>query len=258
MRALPLGAYVSQAGPLHAVDARVKLVLLVLATPALFSAGWPGLALAAAALVALVAVSGVGARSVVRALRPTAVVLALSLAGNALVASGADVPLAGGFGVSLAGLARGGMAVGRIVLMVGLALVMCATTTSTAVAGAVSWALGPLGRLGVPVGDLSMVLSVALRFLPLAAEELDRIADAQRSRGAPLSEGGVVRRLRAWAAVLVPLIVSLFRRADELAGAMRDRCWRPGTPAWRPGALGRRDLAVLAAGAACCLAVAVL
>ena len=103
--------------------------------------------------------------------------------------------------------------------------VVCFTTTSTDLVQAFSWLLVPLACVGVPVGDIALVLSLALRFIPMVFEELARIRDAQASRGANLSSGPVVNRVRAWGAVFVPLFVGLFRRADRIAIAMDSRCY---------------------------------
>ena len=113
-----------------------------------------------------------------------------------------------------------------------------------AIADGMAALMAPLARLGVPVGGLSMAVSVALRFIPLASEEVERIRCAQRARGARLDEGGVIRRLSGWGQVLVPLVVSLFRRADELAAAMEDRCFTGEQTSMR-GRLSYGDVAVL-------------
>ncbi len=259
MKALPLGSYISRQTPLHSLDARIKLILLLGVTIALFICHtWYGLGCAGAVLICLIAISGVSAQSVVRALRPAAVVLVLSLLGNAFVLSQADIAFADMAGLSFSGLTRGLTAVMRIIILVGYSLVICSTTTSTALAEAVSSLLKPLKLLGVPVDDLSMILMVALRFIPLVAEELDRIATAQRARGAKLSDASIIERLRAWTTVFVPLIVSLFRRSDELASAMRDRCWGAGTRTSYETKLKPRDIVTLLCGIALCAVVAVL
>ena len=218
----PLGAYVPGDTIAHRLDARVKVAILVAASVASFGASSAaGLAVVAAGLAVALVASRTSPLQVLRGLRPVAVVLAVSLLANALV-------LVGQPGLSLAGLARGALAVVRIALVVGFALVFSATTMSPAVADALGSLMAPLRRLGVPVGEASTVVSVALRFIPLAEEEVGRIRCAQAARGARFDEGGVVSRVRGWGQVLVPLIVGLFRRADELGRAMEDRCYTGG------------------------------
>ncbi|WP_455138171.1 energy-coupling factor transporter transmembrane component T family protein [Thermophilibacter sp.] len=246
-----LGAYLPGSTPAHRLDARVKVLLLVLLAAATFASSTAaGLALALLALVAALLASQTPPTLVLRGLRPAAVVLAVSLLANALT-------LVGQPGLSVAGLARGAMAVAHVAVTVGLALVLSATTTPPALAEAVAWALGPLRRVGVPVTDVSMTVAVALRFVPLTAEELERIRCAQRSRGARLDEGGVVARLRGWGQLLVPLLVALFRRADELARAMCDRCYT-GSQTSLAEPLRVRDWALLACGLAWAAAITLL
>lgn len=254
MRAL--GSYVATDTPMHRLDARVKLALLLASTVALFVTRSPW-ALLAMGLVAVVAgrVAGMGARDLVSALKPTALILVFSLLANAVSVDGAgDLQIWGPVGLRAAGAARGAMAVGRIVVLVALSVVLCATTTSTAIADALAQALSPLARVGFPAGDVAMTMSIALRFIPLATEEFLRIRDAQRARGADFASGTVPARVRRWLSVLAPLVVALFRRADDLAVAMRERCYRGEgrTRLTRP--VRRVDVMVLLVGMAACVA----
>lgn len=255
-----LGAYRAAETPLHHLDARVKLACLLAVTVALFAASSPvALAAMAAAVLAAAHLGGLSARELAQGLRPTAVILAFSLLANAFVADGtASLTLVGPLGISYPGLARGALAVGRIAVLVFAALVLSATTSSTAVADALTSLMAPLSRLGVPVGDIAMTVSIALRFIPLTAEELVRIRDAQRARGVDFAQGSVSARVRRWLSVLAPLVVALFRRADDLAQAMAERCYRGRgrTRLTRP--IRPSDLLVLAAVAIGCLVCALL
>ena len=150
--------------------------------------------------------------------------------------------LLGPVGFDPAGAARGAVAVARIGLLVGFALTVSASTTPTALADACTRLLWPLKRLGLPSAEIGMTVSVALRFVPLVSEELERIRLAQRSRGARFDEGGVLARVRAWASVVTPLAVSLFRRADALGESMESRCFGAADQsALAPLALAARD-----------------
>lgn len=255
-----LGAYRAAETPLHHLDARVKLACLLAVTVALFAASSPvALAAMAAAVLAAAHLGGLSARELAQGLRPTAIILAFSLLANAFVADGtASLTLVGPLGISYPGLARGALAVGRIAVLVFAALVLSATTSSTAVADALTSLMAPLSRLGVPVGDIAMTESIALRFIPLTAEELVRIRDAQRARGVDFAQGSVSARVRRWLSVLAPLVVALFRRADDLAQAMAERCYRGRgrTRLTRP--MRPSDLLVLAAVAIGCLVCALL
>lgn len=255
-----LGSYHPADTPLHRLDARVKLACLLAVTVTLFAArGALALAAMAAAVLAAAHLGGLSTRELAQGLRPTAVILAFSLLANAFVADGtASLTLVGPLGISYPGLARGALAVGRIAVLVFAALVLSATTSSTAVADALTSLMAPLGRLGVPVGDIAMTVSIALRFIPLTAEELVRIRDAQRARGVDFAQGSVPARVRRWLSVLAPLVVALFRRADDLAQAMAERCYRGRgrTRLTRP--MRPSDLLVLAAVAIGCLVCALL
>ena len=243
-----LGAYVGGDTLAHRLDARVKIALLVMATVAAFAASVPvGLAVVVAGLAAALVASRTSPLTVLRGLRPAAVILGLSVLANAVV-------LVGQPGLSVDGLARGVTAVARIALVVGFALVLSATTMPTAVATALSQLMAPLARLGVPVGAIATATSVALRFIPLMGSEVERIRCAQRARGAVL-DGSVLVALRGWRQVLVPLVVALLRRADELAEALCDRCYT-GEQTSMAEPLRPRDWAALVIGAAWALAAA--
>lgn len=221
------GGYRAGDTPLHRIDARIKLALLAACSVATFVAR-PGVGLAAMAVLLGVALaaSSTSVSEVVRGVRPALIVLAFSLVVNTFTfGATVDLRLVGDFGLSLAGLVRGFTAVARVVIVVGFALTLSRTTVPPRVAGAAAALISPLARLGVPVGDVSMVLSVAIRFIPVCLTEVDRIVGAQRVRGVRFDQGGVVERVRRWSSVLVPLIVALFRRADDLAESMCDRCY---------------------------------
>lgn len=245
-----LGGYTPHT-PAARADARVKLILLLLATVGVFSAQSP-VVLLAWAVVLFGALGAVRMRPsrILRAMRPVAIVLAFTLIANLVSCDArATIELAGPVGLDPAGGLRGLLAVVRIVLLVGFSLVVAASTTGTQLSDACVRLLRPCARWGVPVGPLGTVLSLALRFIPLVSEELNRIRLAQRVRGASFDNGTVIERIGVWASVLTPLMIGLFRRADRLAEAMSARCYDAVSagrlPAPRPlGSLDRRVLVV--------------
>lgn len=221
-----LGGYTPHA-PAARVDARVKLILLLLATVGVFSAQSP-VVLSAWAVVLFGALGAARMRPsrILSAMRPVAIVLTFTLIVNLVSCDGrATIELAGPVGLDPAGGLRGLLAVVRIVLLVGFSLVVAASTTGTQLSDACVRLLRPCARWGVPVGPLGTVLSLALRFIPLVSEELNRIRLAQRARGASFDNGTVIERIGVWASVLTPLMIGLFRRADRLAEAMSARCY---------------------------------
>ena len=250
-RARAIGSFVPGDTVAHRLDARVKVICLIVASVASFAApSWAGLAVTAAGLAVALMASGTSPLRVLLALRPALLVLGFSLLANTVV-------LVGQPGLSADGFLRTVRAIARIVLVVGFALVFSATTMPPAIADALASLLRPLARLGVPVGGISTMASVALRFIPLTAEEVLRIRNAQRARGARPDEGGVLRRVASWGQVLVPLVVSLFRRADELGRAMEDRCYT-GEQTSLAGPLVARDRVAIALVAAWAVLVALL
>lgn len=212
---------------LEGVDARVKVILLLVATAALFAARAPwALAMWAMLCLLVLRASGIGGKAVARALKPVALLFAFIVCANLVSCDGsADVAIAGSVGISTVGAARAVTAVARIIMLVCLALSVAASTTPTKLAHACTSLMRPLGHFGVPIEDVGLVLSMALRFIPVVSEEAGRIRLAQRARGVNFDEGSVLRRVRAWAAVLTPLVVGLFRRADRVAESMDARCY---------------------------------
>lgn len=212
---------------LEDVDARVKVILLLVATTALFAARAPWtLAVWAMLCLLVLRASGIGGKAVAHALKPVALLFAFIVCANLVSCDGsADVAIAGGVGISTVGAARAATAVARIIMLVCLALSVATSTTPTKLAHACTSLMRPLGHFGVPIEDVGLVLSMALRFIPVVSEEAGRIRLAQRARGVNFDEGSVLRRVRAWAAVLTPLVVGLFRRADRVAESMDARCY---------------------------------
>ncbi len=251
MRANPLGSFVASDTPLARLDARVKLLLLLAITVAAFSsANLPVLIVWYALLAVSMHFARMDLADVVRSVRPVLFVLLFTLVANVLVLDGrGDIALVGPVGLSVSGGLRGFSAVARIVLLAGFACVVSASTTPPELSDACVRLLKPLGRLGVPVADIGLVLSLALRFIPIVAEEYQRIQLSQRSRGVRFDEGSLVQRVRVWASVLTPLLVGLFRRADRLAESMAARCYADGSAAQvAVRRLTHRDVIVLAAG----------
>lgn len=224
---VPFGQFVPIDSPVHRLEPRVKLALVVCYTVILFSSsGWRGLGLATLLVVIALALSRVPVRLALRGLRPVALLLLITVAMNALRWSPTDAIFGvGSLGVSRAGLMTGLFFASRIVLLVTGTSLLTLTTSPVALTDALSRLMVPLRPLRFPVDDVAMMFSIALRFIPTTAEEAEKIVVAQAARGASFDEGGVLKRARAWVPVLIPLFVNLFRRADNLAVAMESRCY---------------------------------
>lgn len=241
-----LNRYMTGSSIVHRLDARVKLVLLLAYSVTLFFLHtWTGLLAAAAVCVGVSVVAEVPFGKLLRLLIPLYVILIVTLIFNSfsfdvtqtalsygvgnvsagVFASFDPVPLIADFGFVPVGFVQGMYYVLRVVFLVLASLVVSFTTTSTALIDALNDFLRPLRVLRVPTDDIAMIISIAIRFIPVTAEELFRIQAAQKSRGAIFEEGGIIRRIKAWQPVLIPLFVSLFRRANNLAHAMEARCY---------------------------------
>ncbi len=272
-------AYIAGSSPVHRLDARTKIVVLAVYSVCLFLVNtWAGMACMAALFVCALIASGLPPRRVFGLVVPVYVLAAFAVLFNMFVfaspdsavqaqaASGAAgsvsgvYPLVGSFSLTMSGLVRGVFYALRILLLVFSSLVVTFTSTSTELTDALNCFLRPTRRIGVPVDDVATVFSITLRFIPVTAEEFCRVRDAQWSRGSKFGEGSIVQRLSAWQAVLIPLFVGLFRRADVLAQAMDARCY--GMPGVDRTSLSRRRMdapstTVLVVGCAACIACAV-
>jgi energy-coupling factor transport system permease protein len=197
-------------------------------------------------------------RAVVRGLRAVGLIIVLTLVLNAFDWRPATALMwFGPIGVDAEGLRKGVFfAVRILVLVVGTSL-LTLTTSPVQLSGGLERVMAPLKHLRVPVGDLAMTLSIALRFIPTTAEEAERIVMAQQARGAVFDRGGPIARARAYAPVLVPLFFQLFRRADSLATAMEARCYRgtEGRTRMKEDRMGATDWVAMLAVAACLLTV---
>jgi energy-coupling factor transport system permease protein len=224
-----LGNYIAVDSPVHRLDPAAKLGIVAAFTVGLFTAGtFPGLALFAISVVAGTLAASVPMSAALRGIRTVSLILVLTILANALRWEPATVALVrvGSLAVDGEGLVSGVFFAVRIVLLVAGTSLLTLTTSPVELAGGIERVFAPLRLLRVPVGDLAMTLTIALRFIPTTVEEADRIMTAQAARGARFDRGGPIARARAYAPVLVPLFFNLFRRADELATAMEARCYR--------------------------------
>jgi energy-coupling factor transport system permease protein len=224
---VPFGQFVPGDSPVHRLDPRAKLGLVVAYSLLIFSIQeWAGFAVVAALVAFAVLASRIPARIALRGLKAMGVLFAFTLVANALRWNPAVAMVrVGPFGVDRAGLGMGLFFVTRVALLVVGTSLLTLTTSPVALTDALARVMAPLRAVRVPVDDIATMFSIALRFIPTTAEEAEKIVVAQSARGAVFDEGGPVRRAKAWVPVLVPLFVKLFRRADDLAVAMESRCY---------------------------------
>lgn len=230
LKDITLGQYFPGNTVAHRLDPRTKLILVVLYIVALFSAYWfVSYGLMILVLAAAIAVSGVPLKSLVRGLKPVMIILIFTGVINLFWTPG-EQPL---FSVWILtvypeGIYRAFFMVLRITMLIMGTFLLTYTTSPITLTDGLESLLGPLKKIKVPVHELSMMMSIALRFIPTLIEETDKIMSAQRSRGADFESGSIIQRAKAMVPLLVPLFVSAFRRADELAVAMECRCYHGG------------------------------
>jgi energy-coupling factor transport system permease protein len=248
-----LGQFYPVASPLHELDARAKILGTTTLAIGLFLVdSVAGLLVVAAAIIVLVAASRVPPDAFFRLLRPVALIVALTVVFQVFFSREGMTLVEWGFlEVHEGGLWMGLFLALRILLLVSAAVLLTTTTAPVALADGIEDLLSPLKKLRFPAHEVAMMMAIALRFIPTLHEEAQKITKAQAARGADLSEGGLLRRVRATLPVLIPLTVGAFRRADELAEAMESRGYRggEGRTRYRELRFRARDALALAATA---------
>ena len=240
---IAFGQYCHGDSLLHRLDPRVKIVTAIMFIVEIFLAkSAASFALIVAATVLLIALSGISPRIILRGIRPIVFVILFTAVINIFFVRGTK-PLVEFWFIKIypEGLINAAfIAIRIIVLIISTSLFLTYTTTPIALTDGLEQLLSPLSKIRLPVHEFSMMMTIALRFIPTLIEETEKIMNAQKARGADFSNGGLIRRARALIPIMIPLFVSAFRRADELATAMECRCYT--------GGKGRTRLNVLKAG----------
>jgi energy-coupling factor transport system permease protein len=230
LKDITLGQYFPGDTPVHRLDPRTKLILTIVYIAALFTAKtWLGYILVFLALVGVMALSHIGPKAVLKGMKPLIFIIVFTGILNLFFTSGTDYLVHWRFiKITYTGLNNAIAMVVRVMLLVSGTFLLTYTTSPLALTDGLELLLNPLKKLKVPVYELSLMMSIALRFIPTLIEETDRIMSAQKARGADLETGTLVERAKALLPLLIPLFVSAFRRADELAVAMECRCYNGG------------------------------
>ena len=230
---ITLGQFFPGKSPIHRLDPRSKIILATIFIVAVFVASNPAsFLLLSLATVVLIAISGISFKVIRKSIKPIVFILLFTALLNIFMTKGepgtALVSLFDGIiEIYTEGIARAiMMAVRVIILIVGTSILLTYTTSPIALTDGLEALLSPLKKIGVPVHTFAMMMSIALRFIPTLVEETEKIMNAQKSRGADFSSGTLVQRAKALIPLLVPLFVSSFKRAEELATAMECRCYR--------------------------------
>lgn len=252
-----LGQYFPGDSVLHRLDARVKLVLLLLLLIEVFvfSSG-VCYGLMAVLTAVLLFSSGVSVRMVLRSLKPLWWIIIFTFVLHLFSHPGQELARVWHFAITQEGVAQGTLISLRLLLLILLSTLLTFTTSPLQLTDALESLLAPFKRIGLPAHELAMMMTIALRFIPTLISETDKIMKAQQSRGADFTTGNVVKRLKNMVPILVPLFLSAFRRADELALAMEARCYRGGQGRTRMKELRIRQVDYLAIGAFVLLSIA--
>jgi len=227
LKDITLGQFFPGESIVHRLDPRTKILLTILYIAALFVAtGVVAYAIMLAVLVVCVALTRIRVQSIVKGLKPVVIIILFTAILNIFFTAGETVLIQfWKITITREGVVRAAYMILRIVMLITGTLLLTYTTSPIALTDAIERLLSPLKALRIPVHEFAMMMSLALRFIPTLIEETDKIMSAQKARGADFESGGLIRKARAMLPLLVPLFISAFRRADELAVAMESRCY---------------------------------
>lgn len=230
LKDITLGQYFPGNSIIHRLDPRTKLLFLVVYIAALFvAASWISYGLMLSFLIFVIAVSKIPVKSILRGMKPLVFILAFTAILNIFFTGGKTVLVEfWGLSITKEGIIRAVFMISRIMMLITGTFLLTYTTSPIALTDGLESLLGPLKKIHLPVHELSMMMCIALRFIPTLIEETDKIMSAQKARGADFETGNIFKRVRALVPILVPLFISAFRRADELATAMECRCYQGG------------------------------
>ena len=232
LRDITIGQHFPGNSLVHRFDPRLKLVLTIAYIVLLFAASNPlGLTLSILFLGVMYKVAKIPVKMIGKSLKPILPIVLFTAVLNLFFVSGEGDPLVHFWFLSIyaEGVRYAVLMAVRVMALIAGTSLLTYTTSPIVLTDAIEQLLKPLGRLHFPVHELAMMMSIALRFIPTLIEETDKIMNAQKARGAQLDTGKMTDRVKALVPVLIPLFISAFRRADELAMAMECRCYRGGT-----------------------------
>lgn len=230
LKDITLGQYFPGNSVIHRMDPRTKLVGLIVYIIALFTAAsWVSYGIMLSFLIVMVALSKIPVKALFKGMKPLIFILVFTGLLN-LLFTGGETVLVSFWKITITweGIVRAIFMVTRILMLISATFLMTYTTSPIQLTDGLESLLSPLKKIRVPVHELAMMMCIALRFIPTLIEETDKIISAQKARGADFETGSVLKRVKALVPILVPLFISSFRRADELATAMECRCYQGG------------------------------
>lgn len=229
LKDITLGQYYPVKSPVHKLDARVKILLSIAFMVAVFCVnGFVSYAVLAVFTAAIIKMSSIPFRFMLKGIKPIMFFIVFTAVLNVFLTSGTVLWQLGFLKITREGLVYAAFMVIRIVFLVLGTSLLTYTTSPIQLTDGLEALLRPFSKIGLPSHELAMMMSIALRFIPTLLEETDKIMKAQTARGADFESGNIIKRAKALVPLLVPLFISAFRRADELATAMECRCYHGG------------------------------
>ena len=230
VRDITIGQYYPAESRIHRLDPRVKIVCTLFFLISLFiQNSLLGYVVATIFLGAVIHLSKVPLKYIVKGLKPVVILLLFTVAMNLFLTRGGETLVHFWiFTITESGLRTSVFMAVRLMYLVAGSSIMTFTTTPNSLTDGIEKLLHPLNKVHVPVHEVAMMMSIALRFIPILLEETDKIMSAQKARGADFESGNIIQKAKALIPILVPLFISAFRRADELAVAMECRCYHGG------------------------------
>lgn len=261
LKDITLGQYFPGTSLLHRFDPRAKIVFTFLYIVAIFLCKFlVSYGLVLTVLLIFIAISRVQPKVFLKGMKPVVFIVIFTAILNLFYTSGTVLWSWGFLKITEEGLWKAGFMVLRILLLICCTLLLTYTTSPIMLTDGLERLLRPLKKVGFPVHELSMMMSIALRFIPTLIQETDKIISAQKARGADFDSGNLIQKAKALIPILIPLFISSFRRAEELAVAMECRCYHgdEGRTSLRQLTMHPRDWALIVFSIALCVAVWVL
>ncbi len=226
---ITIGQYFPGNSLLHKMDARMKIILVLGLIVSLFICkNVVSLAVMVVLSIVIVAISKIPPKTIAKSVKPLIIIILITAVLNLFYGSGEPLVQLGRFKITVDGIETAVFMAVRIILLVVISSLLTYTTSPNELTDSLERLLKPLKLVKIDVHSIAMTMTIALRFIPTLIEEIDKIMSAQKSRGADLDSGNLIQRAKALIPVLIPLFVSSFRRANELAYAMECRCYRGG------------------------------
>ena len=230
LKDITLGQFFPGDTVVHKLDPRTKLILMIVYITALFMAkGFPAYVFMLAILLTCLTISKIKPKAVLRGLRPIFIIIIITVFLNIFFMRGETVFFQyRALVITKEGIETALFMASRLIMLIISTFLLTYTTSPITLTDGLERMLNPLKKIKLPVHEFSMMMSIALRFIPTLIEETDKIMSAQKSRGADFETGGLIKRAKAILPLIIPLFISAFRRADELATAMESRCYHGG------------------------------